>query len=137
MKISTITTTLLGCLTLLTACNDSKNASNAVFDKFAPTTKEYKNELASIVKSNPDELHYIFNKFIEKDGKEYLDIQIKGEAFEATGLVLVNSWIKLEEIKSTNGLGYAGAELKGLELVVVPSPSGADLVYKDLEEIVD
>ncbi|MET3129744.1 hypothetical protein ABID42_004871 [Arcicella rosea] len=137
MNISTMKITSLLCLTLLTACNNEKDNANVVFEKFSPTTKEYKNELATKLKSNPQELHYTFNKFVENNGKEYLDIKIKGDGFEATGLVLVNDWNKLEEMKSTNGVGYAGAELKGLELAVIPSPSGADLVYKDLDEIID
>jgi len=138
MKLSTLKTTLISCIVALTACNNVKdNTSNSVFEKFSPSTKEYKNELATKLKLNPKGLLYTLNKFVENDGKEYLDIKVKGDDFEATGLVLVNNWNKLEGIKRTKGQSYGGAELKGLKLDIQENSSGANLVYNDLEKIVD
>ena len=129
---------LIFCVVVSTACNNvNNNTSNAVFAKYSPTTKEYKNELATKLKSNPEGLLFTFNKFVENDGKEYLDIQVRGDDFEATGLVLVNNWHKLEGIRRTKGQSYAGAELRGLTLDIQENPSGANLVYHDLEKIVD
>ncbi len=138
MNLSTLKIALIACILTLTACNNiHDNTSKTVFDKFSPDTREYKNELAAKLKLNPEGVHYTFNKFVENDGKEYLDIQIKGDNFNATGLVLVNNWSKLEEIKRTKGKGYSGAELRGLKLDIEEDSSGANLIYKDLEEIVD
>lgn len=138
MNLSTLKITLISCVIALAACNNVKDdTSNSVFEKFSPATKEYKNELATKLKSNPAELHYTFNKLVENDGKEYLDIEVKGDDFKATGLVLVNNWRKLEGIKRTKGQSYSGAELRGLKLDIEEHSSGANLVYNDLEKIVD
>lgn len=125
----------ISCIVTLTACNNVKNdTSNSVFENYSPATKEYKNELATILKSNPEGLLYTLNKFIENDGKEYLDIKIKGDDFEAKGLVLVNNYNKIEGIKKTKGQGYSGAELRGLKLDIQENSSGANLIYNDLEK---
>lgn len=89
------------------------------------------------IKSNPGGLTYTFNRYFQENKKEYLDLQITGSDFEAKGLVLVNNWHKLEGIKRTRGRGYSGAELKGLKFDMLLNASGAELVYKDLEKIVD
>ena len=138
MKLSILKITLFSCILTLTACDNAKEGtSNSVFEKFSPTTKEYKNELATKLKSNPQGLHYTFNKFVENNGKEYLDIQVKGNDFKATALVLVNNWNKIEGIKRTKGQSYSGAELKGLKLDIEENATGSNLVYNDLEKIVD
>ena len=138
MNVSALKIWLFFCFFGMTACNivDVDN-SNTVFDKFSHDASEYKSELATILKSRPEGLHYTFNKFVEKDGKEYLDIQIKGDSFTATGLVLVKNWNKLKSIKRTKGKGYSGAELMGLKLDIEENSSGATLVYNDLERIAD
>lgn len=122
----------------ITACNKTKvNPTHSVFAQFAPTTKEYKNALAAQIKSNSDNLTYTFNQMVEENGKNYLTIAVEGPDFNATTLVLVNNWNKLEGIKRTKGISYSGAELRGLQLEVEDNPSGANLIYKDLEKIVD
>lgn len=129
---------LISLIISFTACNSSNDTtSNVVFDKFSPTTKEYKNELATKLKSEPKGLLYTFNKYFASNGQELLDITIKGKDFEATGLVLVKNWNKLEGIKRTKGQGYSGAELRGLQIDIQDNPSGAVLVYQDVEKIVD
>lgn len=138
MKLPELKIASILCIFILIACNDvNDDLSNNIFRKFSPATREYKDELATRLKTNPESLHYTFNKFVENNGNEYLDIQIKGENFKATGLVLVMNWHKLERIKATKGKGYSGAELKGLKLNIEENSSGANLVYKDLEKIVD
>jgi hypothetical protein len=121
----------------LASCNNETNRSgNPVFEKFSPASREYKDELAKKLQSNPAEFHYTFNCLVEQEGKEYLDIEVEGDDFTAKGLVLVNNWTKMEAIKKTKGQGYSGAELRGLKLKVEENPSGANLVYDDVEKIV-
>lgn len=120
------------------ACNNIKdNTSKSIFQKYSPVSKEYKNKLAAELKLDAEHLIYTFNKYYENEGQEYLDIQVKGDDFVAKGLVLVNNWNKLEGIKRTKGQGYSGAELRGLKLYIEENPSGATLIYKDLQKIID
>lgn len=138
MNLSILKIRLIICIIALTACNNVKeNIPNSVFDKLSPASKEYRDELAAKLKSNSEGFHYTFKNYVENDGKKYLDIEVKGDDFKATGLVLVNSWNKLDGIKRTKGLGYSGAELRGLKLDIQKTPYGANFVYNDLEEIVD
>ncbi len=120
------------------ACNNIKdNTSKSIFQKYSPVSKEYKNKLAAELKLDAEHLIYTFNKYYENEGQEYLDIQVKGDDFVAKGLVLDNNWNKLEGIKRTKGQGYSGAELRGLKLYIEENPSGATLIYKDLQKIID
>ncbi len=138
MNMSTLKVMTIFFVFALIGCNNvNDDTSNTVFEKFSPTTREYKNELAAKLKTNPEEIHYTFNKFVINDGKEYIDVQIIGPDFEGTGLVLVNNWSKLESIKQTKGKGYSGAELRGLKLDIEEDSSGANLIYNDLDKIVD
>lgn len=122
----------------LTACNFiSDNTSNSVFTNSSPTSLEYKNELAAKLKSNSNAFTYTFNKYLQENDKEYLDVKVKSNEFQAPLLVLVNNWNKLEGIKRTKGLGCSGAELKGLQLDIQQTDSGAVFIYKDLEQIID
>ncbi len=135
MNTSTFKITLIAGIISLSACNNTAN--DPIFSKLSPTSKEYRNKLANVIKSNPEELTYTLNKYLQENGREYLDVQVEGNDFEAKGLVLVNNWDKLEDIKRTKGLGYSGAELRGLKVNIQQNDSGAELIYKDLEKIVD
>jgi hypothetical protein len=149
MNLSMLKTAFILICVGLSACNntveddgkpdfvETNRASNTLFNKFPPTSKEYKNELAKRIKSHPEQMTYIFDSYFQENGREYLQVQVEGGDFKAKGLILVNSWHKLEGIKRTKGQSYSGAELKGLQLNIIPSAWGADLIYKDLEEIVD
>ena len=120
-----------------TACSNVENKSTNPFTNLSSNSKEYKDKLAQKIRSNPEEVSYFINKYLERKGNAYLDVQIKGSNFEATGLVLVNNWNKLEGIKRTKGIGYSGAELKGLQLDIRESETGAEFIYKDVDWIVD
>ena len=96
-------TTLFALLIVATSCNH--NSKNPIFEKFKPSSAEYKQELAKQLQSrNADDLTFLFNNYVVIDGKEYLDILIKGNGIDAQGLVLVNSWDKISVIKSTKPL---------------------------------
>ncbi|MEO5777541.1 MAG: hypothetical protein ABIQ27_11590 [Flavobacterium sp.] len=107
-----------------------------VFDTFKPEAKEYKDKLAEKIKAN-DNVSYYFNRLFKKDNADYMEISVEGKDFKAVAFVFINNWKNIEGIKDANGGGYNGAELKGLQLVVIPNYEGADLVYKDLESIID
>ncbi len=123
-------------LLALTSCNEAKN-TNKIFTAFNANSKEYKQELAKQIAAHGDDLTYTFNKCLNIDGKSYLDITFSGSNINAKGLVLVNNWNKLENLKRTNGMGYRGAELNDLKLDIVNSDSDPIFIYKDLDMIID
>ena len=123
----------------LTACNRvAHKNTNQTFNKFKPSSLEYKQELAEEIQtSRPGELKFIFNDYLKINGKEYLNINVQGDELDASGVVLVNNWTKLEGLKKTLGIGYRGAELKNLKMDITYQDSEPVLIYKDIDKIVD
>lgn len=120
----------------LFGCHSDVVNKEVVFDKFPPQSKEYKDKLAEKINLN-DNVSYYFNHLFKKDDQNYMEISVEGNDFKAVGFVLINDWKNIEGIKDANGGGYNYAELKGLQLKVIPNTKGADLVYKDLDWIID
>ena len=109
-----------------------------VFTNFKPDSKEYRNKLAQIIRSNPDDLTYVFEKYIQKSGSDYLEIKVYGDDIAATAMVLVEQKRSgVNGIIEKKGIAYGGAELYGLELEVIDSPNGDTFVFKDLDFIID
>ncbi|MEO6499921.1 MAG: hypothetical protein ABIN95_12935 [Mucilaginibacter sp.] len=124
---------------IVTSCKQTPGKSGEGFNGHnAPASPIYKRELAKQIESNNNGgLTYIFNKYVKIEGKDYLDIIIRGDEIEAKGLILVKNWHKLENLKRTGGKGYSGAELRNLELDIIDRDAEPVFIYKDLEEIVD
>ena len=135
IKLLTIALTLV----FITSCDRPvcKN-TNPVFEKFSPETKEYKDELVKQLKQvNNSKLTYWLDKYQESDAQEFLYIFIQGDGLCAKGVVTVNQWNKLEGIKRTKGKGYVGAKLKNLKLDIYQDSANTELVYKDVDRIID
>ena len=119
------------------SCNHATNR-NAIFTNFDPSSTVYKSELIKqIATRKPQDLTFTFNKCLTIAGKDYLAVNVKGDAMEASGLILVNTWNKLENLKRTKGIGYSGAKLKNLVLDVDYDDGQPILVYKDMDKIID
>ena len=128
------------CFILLLAVVSCKQQPkiHKAFTSFSPSSNEYKRELArQISSSKAGDLIYTFNKYTRIAGKDYLDVSIKGNATDATALVLVNNWQKLENLKQTKGMGYSGAELKNLRLQITNPNAQPVFIYRGLDKIVD
>ena len=120
----------------LLSCHNANN-TNKTFATHDPNSKLYKEELAKHIANYGDGLTYTFNKCLTINGRPYLDITFSGRNINAKGLVLVNNWNKLNDLKRTNGKGYSGAELKNLKLDIINSNAGPSFIYKDLDAIID
>jgi len=115
-----------------------KEQSNPVFARFNPLSIEYKQELVRQLSSRKgEELNYWFNRYFRMDGKDYIDVTIKGDGLNASSAIQINDWTKLKEIKENNGKGYHGAELQDLKFDIVKSGSNVNFVFKDLNAVID
>ena len=94
-------------------------------------------ELAKQLAVSPGSFRYKFDSYFVKNSSEYINISINKSNFTAIVPVLVNNWKKIEGIKRSKGLGYSGAELKGLELSAVNNSGHIDFVYKNVDAIID
>ena len=113
--------------------------TNPVFDKFSPNEKEYKDELVRQLKSvDNSKLSYWLDKYQEDDGLQYLHVFIQGDGLCAKGIVTIKKWDdKLEGIHKAKGMGYSGAELTNLKFDIYQDSSKTELIYQNLDGIVD
>jgi len=111
--------------------------SNLTFDKFTPDTKEYKNELAKQIQSiGTDNLSYWFDKYLIKDGKEFILVNIQGGGLCAKGEIQVKDWGKISGMRREVS-GYRGAGLKGLKFEIRQDSSGTNFTYVNIDRIID
>lgn len=111
--------------------------TNPIFDKFMFTTKEYKSELAKQIESiGTRNLSFWFNKYLKKSGEEFILINIQGEKLCAKSEIKVNDWSKISGMRKEIN-GYRGAELKGLKLEIEQDSTGTNLIYKNVDTIID
>jgi hypothetical protein len=126
-------------LTLALSCNRSLcENTNSVFRKYSPESQEYKIELSQQLQTTDNrKLSYWFDRYESRQGREHILVDIQGEGLCAKAHILVNDWSKLEGIKSARGIGYHGAELKDLKISVGRDSTEIELLYEDLNYIID
>ena len=112
--------------------------TNAVFDKNELNSKQYNDELVrEIKKYKTQDITYWFKQYINENNKEYILVNIQNDSLCAVGKFKVVSWDKLEGVKQTKGVGYIGAQLKGFNFVVEKDSLKTELVYKNIDKILD
>jgi len=129
----------LAAVTLTVACGKTEEkAPNTVLLNNTPETNAYKKELASLIeKADPTKLEYYFDHYVEKDGINYLYINIEG-AVNATAVVTVREWDdKLKELHESKAKGYSGSEFRNLKLEVERDSANTLFIYKGMDGIAD
>jgi len=129
----------LAAVTLTVACGKTEEkAPNTVLLNNAPETNAYKEELASLLeKADPSKLEYYFDHYIEKDGIDYLYVNITG-AVDATAVVTIREWDdKLKELHESKAKGYSGSKFRNLKLEVERDSANISFVYKGMDGIFD
>lgn len=111
---------------------------NPVFDQSPPDSKMYKDELAYQLKQvDRTNLTYWFDKYEEKEGKEYIHVLIQGNGLCAKGVITVKEWNKLGKIRQTKGLGFRGAKLKKLCFDIYQDALVTEFIYRSIDAIID
>jgi hypothetical protein len=127
---------------ILTACVSQNmqpciNANN-IFDSLGADDSLYKRELAKeLVKADLSKVLFYFEGYVEKNGKEYLNVSIHGDNLCANAMMRVTQWKGIEDIKRTKGLSYCGAELKGLKFDAHRDSLETEFIYTSVEKIID
>jgi hypothetical protein len=131
---------LLGLIiSMMSSCDrPACHNTNPVFERFSPEAKEYKDELARQLQLAENKgISYWFDKYEASNNREYILVYIQGKELCAKGFILVNDWKKLEGIRRTQGISYGGAELKGLRLDIRTDSAHTELIFKDVDYIID
>ncbi len=138
LKINLILVISLMILIVVSCNRPNCENKNLIFDKYDIDSEEYKTELLNqIEKYGQKNLTYWFDSYIKENGNEYIIVNIQNHALCAKGKIQVNDWNKIEGIKTTQGKGYVGAKLKGLTFDVEKKSNKTELIYKDINRIVD
>lgn len=124
---------------LAMACGKTEQKiPNSALLNNAPETKVYKEELATLLdKTDPALLEFYFDHYLQKDGTDYLYVNIKG-AIDATAVVTVREWDEhLKIIREFKGKGYGGSEFRNLKLNVERDSVNTAFIYKGMDGIFD
>jgi hypothetical protein len=127
-------------LILLASCNRPacKN-DNPIFDKFSPSSQEYKTELANQLKAiDPKELSYWLKEYEEVNGQEYLKFYIQSDNLCAIIVLTMQHWDdKLEHVRAAKGKSYQGEEFTNLKFDVLQDSLKTEFIYKSFVNIID
>ena len=126
-------------LIFLASCDrpDCEN-TNSIFASNGAETNAYKKELVKEMdRVGKENLTYWLSNYTEQNGKEFITVNIQGDGLCAKGLLQVSDWKNIEGIKSTKGVSYNGAQLKGLTFDIITNGESIDFIYKNIESIVD
>jgi hypothetical protein len=130
---------LLAIISALTSCNrqECKN-TNPVFEKNAPDSRDYKKELAKLLKSTDRaKLRYWLDRYEEKHEQGYMRVNVQGADICAIAVLTVQNWKGIENIKKWKGMGYRGAELVNLGIEIYQDSVNTEFFYTGLEKIID
>ncbi len=131
-----LTGTAVLLLFVLSSCTSP--GENKIFTNYAPSAPEYKRELnRMLLTEGTKNFKFNFKELVNVNSQTYIKLDVIGAGTNAQALVAVTNWTKLEDIKRTNGLGYAGAELKNLQLDIAKSEAEPILSYRTLDRIID
>lgn len=128
-------------LAVLFACSCAKvtKYEHDTFAQYSYDDPVYLNELAKIMKSGkPEDFKFFFDKYLSKNGKDYIILKVLNDSIEARGLFLVENRIPLANIISSKGVSYSGVEFINLKYEIeTDSVHNSYLVFKGVEKILD
>jgi len=94
--------------------------TNVIFDSNTPESFIYKTELEkNINQIGSDNLDYWLKSYKEKDGKDYLLVNVQNDTLCAIMQLTVTNWNELRDIREKKGVGRIGAKLGGLKYTIV------------------
>ncbi|MES2478189.1 MAG: hypothetical protein V4561_03830 [Bacteroidota bacterium] len=123
------------------ACSHQKVCRNAnpVLNEKDYNTVIYKKAIREALETIPkNSVSYYLNHYFIKDGNEYLVADIKSKNLLcAKAEFLVNPGVFLSDIRKTNGMGYSGAKLNGLQFESKQKADTIILIINKIESIID
>lgn len=134
---------LLATIVLLSACARPEcHNTNPVFDRHAPYSKVYKDELVAQLKTmDSAEVRYWIDTYEGLDGKVLLHVFVQGGDLCAKAVLVVPPELagRMYEKQGAwkHGFGYHGAEVIGLRYDVVQTTTSTEMVYRGRERVID
>ncbi len=115
--------------------------TDAVFDQFKPTQKEYKAELVKKISMvDRAKLAYSISERMVDDGRTYLVANVQGEGLCAKAVIditYVPQTSRLKSFQESTGKGYSGAKLDGLKYTINNRDGEYSFFFVSVDRIVD
>lgn len=112
--------------------------ANPIFDQNEPTSKVYKDELATQIKLvDANKLKYWLAKYEKEHETEFLHFHVQGDGLCAQMVLTMKEWDRLENLRKLKGKSYIGAEFTNLVFDIQQGTKQTAFVYKDFGRIID
>lgn len=113
--------------------------TNAIFNTYQPSSKEYKAELVRLLKQRDKEhIRYWIHSYENKNGKDYMHVYIQGDSLCSEGIIhFTNATTELKHFKDVKGVSYSGAELSGLQYRIIEDSAKNELEFIHVDDIID
>lgn len=130
----------IGIILSLAGCDrpECRNG-NALFEKYSPSADEYKDELIrQMAIRDSSSFKFWFDSIYENDTSRDILVTIQSDSLCAQIQLSVRSSKKgIEQLLLNNGLGYRGAELKGLKFRTEKDSLSTEFIFQEISKIVD
>jgi hypothetical protein len=124
-------------LALLLACDKSDCANkNPVFDKNAPGTVAYNNELVKQLKEK-DDVTFYHAGYEAYGNREFMKVNIQGTDLCATALLDITQNEDMDQYRKVKGQSYAHSRIFGLKYNIVQNDSSYSFTFVDMTWLVD
>lgn len=111
---------------------------NAILDKYPPESREYKTELlARLRTTNPADMDYYLEDYIEKDGRQFLDVSMHSQQLCAITRMEITGLEKMAWIIDGKAMGSHGAGLDDLKFGIDSSDGDYRFYVKDFDHLID
>lgn len=123
----------------LVGCKRGKcTTDNPIFKKYTPFQREYKMELVKRLSETKGNVEYHINERVVQRWRTYMVVSVSGDGLCAKAAIDITNAdnSRLAGFKKAIG-GYNGAQIKGLQFSVDTTGGDYNLVYKDVEDIID
>ncbi len=123
-----------------TACdieNPPCDNQNPIFEKNAPGSVAYNNELAKVLKEQKDDATFYHAGYDEKEGREYMKVEAHAKAVCAMVWMDISGNEDMANYRRVKGQSYAHSRIFGLDYTIVPNDSTYGFTFVDMTWLVD
>jgi len=124
----------------LVGCDGNRECSNnnPILNANEIGSTAYNIELVRLINTTDEgAMDYYFESYTKDASGEYITVRAQGEDFCAPSIFLVTEWTGIENIRSTSGKGYVGAELEDFSFTINGDSEPIQLVFSSVSGIFD
>ncbi len=129
-----------GAILAASGCNRTTcRNTNAVFDAYPPSAKQYADELVQQLKLvDKSTLTYWLDAYQQEGNSRQLLVRLQGDGLCAQVPVTIEGSLKgIEQLVANKGMGYRNAELKNLQFDVRQGSAQTKFIFLGVDGVVD